>query len=506
MGGNSTLLWLSTVPWLLLVAIAAPLLLAVWRSQTYPTRVLVGILLVPILCSLLVALWAPLLLVLAIVDGVILVIAAIDYITLPVASRGGRGTRTAESRKTSGVGEAEGEAGGSQSDEPSAPAGRLAAERKLPRTTSINAATPSELTLRNGTRRTFRGFVRDDLPEGIEAEPAVHPVLLPPLSKATYTARVTPTRRGVIDFQRVYLETFSALRLWKRQIVLPVASRLNVYPDMKQMAEYALLARTDRLSLIGVRRTRRIGQDSDFERLRDYTPDDNYRHIDWRSTARRHKLTVRQFQSDQSQRIMLLLDCGRMMTNERAGMSLLDHSLNAALMMAYVALSQGDSVGMLCFSDRVHAYLPPRGGRNQLNRLLQAGFDQFPRLVESRYDQAFLHLSNHCKRRTLVALMTSVIDEVNAGQVVDYLGNLVGRHLPLGLLIRDRQIFDAADHPSDDPTRLYRAAVAAEILCWRDQLIHDLRHRGSLVLDVFPEEMTAPLVNEYLRIKADHLL
>src|SRR5690606_3116125 len=117
--------------------------------------------------------------------------------------------------------------------------------------------------------------------------------------------------------------------------------------------------RTDRLSLIGVRRTRRIGQDSDFERLRDYTPDDNYRHIDWRTTARRHKLTVRQFQSDQSQRIMLLLDCGRMMTNQRAGMSLLDHSLNAALMMAYVALSQGDSVGMLCFSDRVHTYLPP---------------------------------------------------------------------------------------------------------------------------------------------------
>lgn len=501
MGGNSTLLWLSTVPWLLLVAVAAPLLLAVWRSRTYPTRLLMGVLLVPILCSLLVALWPPLLLVLAIVDGVILSIVAIDYITLPTA---GGPLRSASTRDASSHGRNGTERADDGDAAPST--ATLTAERNLPRTTSINAATPTELTLRNGTRRTFRGFVRDDLPEAVEAEPASHPLLLPPLSKATFQGRITPTRRGVFHFENVYLETFSGLRFWKRQIVLPVVNRLNVYPDMKQMAEYALLARTDRLSLIGVRRTRRIGQDSDFERLRDYTPDDNYRHIDWRTTARRHKLTVRQFQSDQSQRIMLLLDCGRMMTNQRAGMSLLDHSLNAALMMAYVALSQGDAVGMLCFSDRVHTYLPPRGGRNQLNRLLQAGFDQFPRLVESRYDQAFLHLSNHCKRRTLVALMTSVIDEVNAGQVVDYLGNLVGRHLPLGLLIRDRQIFDAADHPSDDPTRLYRAAAAAEILCWRDQLIHDLRHRGSLVLDVFPEEMTAPLVNQYLQIKANHLL
>jgi uncharacterized protein (DUF58 family) len=215
---------------------------------------------------------------------------------------------------------------------------------------------------------------------------------------------------------------------------------------------------------------------------------------------------VREYQSDQSQRVMFLLDCGRMMTNERAGMSLLDHSLNAALMLSYVALVQGDAVGMLCFSDTIHSYLPPRGGRNQLNRILQAGFDQFPRLVESRYDRAFLHLSNHCRRRTLVVLLTNLIDEVNAGQVVSYLGNLVGRHLPLGVLIRDAQMFNAADNPSNESTGLYQSAVAAEILCWRDQVIHDLRHRGSLVLDVFPDQMTAPLVNEYLQAKANHLL
>lgn len=487
MDRESTLLWLSTLPWLLMVALAVPLVLAAWRFRTFPTRRWIGLLLVPMLCSLMVILWPSLLLVLALIDGMILVIVAVDFFTLPSAGAVA-GPVVDDSGNVVGQ------------------PGRLVAERTISRTTSIHAATDSEVTLLNGTRRTFRGFVRDDLPDGVRAVPEQHELFLPPLAKATFRRKITPLVRGVVMLENVYVETYSAMRLWKRQITLPTSSQLNVYPDMKQLAEYALLARTDRLSLIGVRRTRRVGQDSDFERLRDYTVDDNYRHIDWRTTARRRKLTVRQFQSDQSQRLMFLLDCGRMMTNERAGMSLLDHSLNAALMLGYVALSQGDSVGMLCFSDRVHAYIPPRGGRNHLNRLLQSGFDQFPRLVESRYDQAFLHLSNHCRRRTLVVLMTNVIDEVNAGQVVDYLGNLAGRHLPLGVLIRDRQIFDAADRPADDPTHLYRAAVASEILCWRDQVIHDLRHRGSLVLDVFPEEMTAPLVNQYLQVKAKHLL
>ncbi len=269
----------------------------------------------------------------------------------------------------------------------------------------------------------------------------------------TARRKLTPNRRGAFALEHVYLKFSSPWKLWIRHRQLDLHDPLNVYPDMKQFSEYALLARTNRLSLIGVRKTRRVGQDSEFERLRDYTRDDNYRHIDWRSTARRRKLTVRQFQSDQSQRVIFMLDCGRMMTNQRDGYSLLDHALNSILMMAYVALTQGDSVGLLCFSDTIHSYIPPRGGSSQMNRLLQAGFDQFPRLVESRYDQAFLYLANRCKRRSLVVLTTNVIDEVNAGSIVDHLGNISGQHLPLGVVLRDRTMFDAADSVAQDGFR-----------------------------------------------------
>src|SRR6185436_12579675 len=105
---------------------------------------------------------------------------------------------------------------------------------------------------------------------------------------------------------------------------------------------------------------------------------------DWRASARRLKLTDKHLQTSQSQRIIFLLDCGRLMTNESSGLSLLDHSLNAALMLSYVALRQGDSVGMVAFADRVLSFVPPRGGMNQMNQLLHASFDRFPELVESR--------------------------------------------------------------------------------------------------------------------------
>ena len=194
------------------------------------------------------------------------------------------------------------------------------------------------------------------------------------------------------------------------------------------------------------------------------------------------------------------------MTNLAGSMNLLDHSINAALMMSYVALRQGDSVGMVCFSDQIHSYTPPKGGLNQMNQLLHATFDRHPRLVESRYDEAFLYLKTHCSKRSLVVLISNVIDEINANQIHEYLANLTGHHLPMGVLLRDRRIYEFADSVEMDRDSFFRAAAASDILSWRNQVLTDMVHQGVLAIDVFPEQLAPELVNEYLRIKARHLL
>ncbi|PQO44936.1 DUF58 domain-containing protein [Blastopirellula marina] len=380
------------------------------------------------------------------------------------------------------------------------------AERDTSRIASLLKKQKVVLTITYKGPLSVHLTAKDDVPQQFQAVPEQFEMDLEPRSRTTVHYEMEPTHRGSFRMDTVYLQVDSRLRFWKKIIKLPVHVAISVYPDMKQLAEYALLARTNRLSLVGVRRTRKVGQDHDFERLRDYTRDDNYKHIDWRSTARRRKLTVREFQTSQSQRIIFMIDCGRMMTNEADGISLLDHAFNAMLMMGFVALRQGDSVGAILFSDRVHKYVPPKSGASQMNHLLHASYDQFPDLVESRYDEAFMHLRTNCRKRSLVVLITNVIDEVNSHQVEQYLTTLVGRHLPLGVLLRDERLFDAADNDRMYGSDLFRAAAAAEILTWRHHVLTDLSHKGVLALDVFAEDLTANLVNQYLEIKARHLL
>jgi uncharacterized protein (DUF58 family) len=373
---------------------------------------------------------------------------------------------------------------------------------------SLKKSQRVELTIthRRPGRREIELAVRDDVPQQFVATPPEQSLHVRGRCRATMEYRCVPLSRGAFTLQAVHLRALSRWRLWKRFYSCSATSQVHVYPDMVQMAEYAVLARTNRLSLLGVRRSRKVGQDHDFERLRDYTLDDNYKHIDWRATARRSRLTLKEFQTSQSQRIVFLLDCGRMMNNLARGNSLLDHALNAMLMLSYVALRQGDAVGLICFSDRIHNFVPVRGGMSQMNRLLHASFDRFPQLVESRYDLAFLHLNTHFRKRALVVLVTNVIDEVNSHQVNRYLRVQAGRHLPLGVLLREHSLFDCAELPQPQGRDLFRAAAAAEILNWRRQVLRDLQHQGVLTLDVFPDQMTAPLINRYLDIKARHLL
>lgn len=383
---------------------------------------------------------------------------------------------------------------------------RLVFSREMGRVASIRKEHTVSLVVGNRSRRSFWIAIRDGVPVDLEPKPQEIRRTVKGRSRTTLSYRLKPSRRGAFEIGPIYVRIDSMFHLWQRIVAYPVTSSLNVYPDMKQLGDYELLARANRLSLLGVRRTRRIGEDNDFERLRDYTPDDNYKHIDWRTTARRRKLTVKQFQTSQSQQIIFMLDCGRMMTNQVEGLSLLDHGLNAMLMMSYVALRQGDSVGMIAFSDEIHGFVPPKAGMRQINRLLHASFDRFPELVESQYDMAFRYLASHCRKRSLVVLVTNLIDDVNASQIETYMTNLVGRHLPMSVLLRDHHLFDAVADERPVGDMLYTSAAAAEILSWRHQVLTDLENKGVLALDVFPEQMTAPLVNRYLEIKARHLL
>ncbi|MEZ6069672.1 MAG: DUF58 domain-containing protein [Pirellulales bacterium] len=311
----------------------------------------------------------------------------------------------------------------------------LSVERHTVRVCSLRKPHRIDLLVVNHGRRALAATVRDQIPGELEPKPVEHDVLLPRLSRTTLEAHVFPSRRGAFDLLGVSVRVQSRAGFWRRTLDYDVANELHVYPDLKQLAEYSVLARTNRLSLLGVRRTRRVGQDNEFERLRDYTPDDNYKHIDWRATARRNQLTVKDFQRTHNQRLIFMLDCGRMMTNESAGLSFLDHAFNSMLMLSHVALLHGDSVGMVTFSDDIHTFVPPKSGTRQMNRLLHASFNQFPgwwNRARRGVLVPFAALSPTLARRADHERRRRNQRSTRRG----HLTNLLGRHLPLAVLLR----------------------------------------------------------------------
>lgn len=392
----------------------------------------------------------------------------------------------------------------------------LRARRELKAIATRGATQRVAVTLENRSRRGCDVEVVDDRPPSLEVDAPIPPFRLPAGGRRRVIYSLVPTERGEVRLEQVFIRCGSRLKLWNSFRKLPAADTLHVYPALEQIGRYALYARTNRMSLLGVRRSRRIGTDNEFERLRDYSSDDQFKSIDWRATARRLKLTVRDHQSNQSQRIVFAIDCGRMMVNRTAGESLVDAALDAALTLAHVALAQRDEAGILCYDDTVTRWLPPRGGHGQLNRMVAAVHDVQPRLVESRADTALLHLQRHCRKRTLLVVLTNLIDDRNAERIKSHLAPTVGRHLPLVALLRDRAVFDPVetwerDHDhrrldGGDGGLLTRAGAAADILLWRRQVLADLEGAGVLTLDARPEDLTAALVSEYLAIKARRLL
>ena len=292
---------------------------------------------------------------------------------------------------------------------------------------------------------------------------------------------------------------------WVRQLKLPAEDEVRVYPDVQAVRHYELLARTSR-ELMTSRATKMRGGDTEFERLRDFLPDDEWRRIDWRATARRRKMTVREYQIEKNQNIVFMLDCGRMMTAVWDDLTALDYALNATLMLSHVAIRRGDQVGLIAFDETVTRLMKPRGGTSASNQIIQTTYDLFPKMVEADYESAFRTLKLHVRKRTLVVFISHAIDEQTAERVQRLSRDLLPTHLPLVVLIKDRALVERALMRATNNEEICTQAAAAEMLLWRDRVHRELTRAGVLVLDVLHHQLTGALLSRYLEVKARGLI
>ncbi len=378
---------------------------------------------------------------------------------------------------------------------------RLTVRRERPARLSLGV--PNEVTLvfdhRGGRARAVR--VRDEPPAEFAAEPAVLDAVLPPRGRLRLSYRLRPTSRGNFAFGGLTVRCRGPLGLAWADRRLPLGETVQVYPNLLEVRRYEALVRTTLVRAGGYRAKRLPGAGREFSHYRDYVPDDDYRHVGWKATARRNKPVTAVFESEHSQDVIFCLDVGRMMAARVGALTKLDHAINAVLMLAHVSQTFQDNLGLLVFSHTVHLYLPPAKGRGQHARFLQALYAVQPAYCHVNYREAFSHLTSRHPKRALTLVFTDLLDAVVSREYVAAASLLRRFHFPVTLAVADVPLRELAARRPDDLASLYDVIVARDLLAGRAELLQSLERQGVMVLDTVPERLTVDAVNRYLALK-----
>jgi uncharacterized protein (DUF58 family) len=370
----------------------------------------------------------------------------------------------------------------------------------------------AELLVHNTQPGKLRLRLRDTPPPALVLGPEELAADMAPHARARLAYTITPSRRGSFQLGDVYLQLEGPLGLGALRTRVPLRETVRVYPDV-------LGARGDELQLrlrdqhsAGARQVRQVGGGGEFAQLREYVAGDPFRDLDWKSTAKRRRPVTRVLQQERSQTILLCLDVGRMMAGRmddgatRAGVTKLDHALDAALMLAWFALRQGDYVGLVIFGAGVSAFVPPGRGSGHYARLLEASFDAEaqPTFVNFRTLVAFVR--TRVKKRALVVLFSDLLDEEHAMPLAENAAVLRQKHLPLCVTLEEPVAVRLADAPVSHASDVYARAAAADLLMDRERVKAHLTKNGVGLVEAPASELALSTVRRYLEIKAKHAL
>ncbi|GAB4276686.1 MAG: DUF58 domain-containing protein [Coriobacteriia bacterium] len=383
---------------------------------------------------------------------------------------------------------------------------QVVARRTLPERFSIGVLNSVTLEVTNTSDSPCSLLLRETPPAGFSGPVVFGPLDLSPKETQALTFELTPPSRGEFRFGPVAVRSLGPLGFAGRQGETGRPQTARVYPDIRAVHQYALLARKGMLYELGIRQARLAGRGTEFESLRDYLPGDTYRDVDWKATARRGRPVVRTYEVERSQTLVLAVDAGRMMTPVVGGMSKLDRAVNAALLLAYLGMEMDDLVGLLVFSRDIQAYLPPRKGRRQFAAILESLYSVEGRVEEPDYPRALRYLASRLGKRSLVVLWTDLVGTDPSKRLLGVLKTLSPRHLPLVVTQRNRHLEQTAAGVPESEADVFAAAVAEGVLRDKAAAIRTLTASGALALDVFPEELSVATVNRYLSIKARGLL
>ena len=368
---------------------------------------------------------------------------------------------------------------------------------------------PTEVTIHieNGTSRDMHLLLKDEYPAEMKLnDPRVAEFTVHAQTSAAFIYSVTSPRRGRYEFGRTAIRFRSRLGLVWCQESIGEPQSVKVYPNMRRAREMELKALGARSFLAIQRRAVRRGEGREFESMRDYVRGDELRHISWTATARRNRLTTRQYQIERDQTVIIALDAGRLMTGRIGKETKFDTAIHASLALISACARAGDNCGLVVFGRRVRKYLPPKRGVEHIDAVLEALHDLEPELIEPSYARGFQFIASNSKKRAFVVILTDLIDKDSSRELLTSLRLLRPRHLPLVVTIGDRDLNAAVSQSPNEIKDVFEQSAAEEIIHQRETALRMVESLGGLAIDVTTETLAPRLLESYLKVKERGML
>lgn len=383
----------------------------------------------------------------------------------------------------------------------------LTVRREFEKRFAIGDQTKISLHIENQSSRRFHLKVKDEYPpEMILDEKREAEFTVEAQTAAEFFYYLKPPKRGNYKFGKTAVRFLSKFGLVWCQTDLGEAQNAKVYPNMRRAREMELKALGAQSFLAIQRKSVRRGEGREFESMRDYVRGDELRHISWTATARRNKLTTRQYQIERDQNIIIALDAGRLMTGRINDETKFDTAIHASLALMSAAARAGDNCGLVVFGRKVRKYLPPKKGVEQIDAVLETLHDLEPEMIEPSYARGFQFIAANSKKRSFIVILTDLVDKESSKELITSLKLLRPRHLPLVVTIGDRDLNATVSEIPNEIKEVFTQSAAEEIIHQRESALKLVETLGGLALDVTTNSLAPRLLETYLRVKERGLL
>ncbi len=318
----------------------------------------------------------------------------------------------------------------------------------------------------------------------------------------TLQYKLIPKKRGEYSFGllNIYISTF--LGLVQRRVKFEKEKIVKVYPSYIQLRKYELMAISNRLTEAGIKKIRKMSQTNEFDQIKDYVLGDDHRTINWKATARRNKLMINQFQDEKSQQVFSIIDMGRPMQMAFEGLTLLDYSINAALVISNIALYKQDKAGLITFSKNIHTFLPAQRKENQMLQISELLYHQETKFLESNFENLYFSVRKHISQRSLLLIYTNFEGISSLQRQIQYFKQLAQRHLVVVIFFDNTEIKQALKTKPQNVEEIYVKTIAEKFIFEKRQIVKELKKYGIHSILTEPKHLTVETINKYLQLKA----